>query len=215
MSQRTAAPHTSPSDEDVEQDEERQQMKEVNRAVEWRERLTPQMIMNGAMEWEHNGTDETEEGVEGSQVRVRGPSDRWPCLWWGRVCGGVCMVVCVWWYAGGVPLAPECSGQPVCAWPPWPLPRSVPEPEPWPCQSLRQQTSINTKTYYRASCCCDTRADTHSHTHSTHVSGYATLQSTNKSFLNSIFSQTLCGYVQSNNHLYAFSEAHILFHYRV
>lgn len=133
----------------------------------------------------------------------------------GGVCGGVCMVVCVWWYAGGVPLAPECSGQPVCAWPPWPLPRSVPEPEPWPCQSLRQQTSINTKTYYRASCCCDTRADTHSHTHSTHVSGYATLQSTNKSFLNSFFSQTLCGYVQSNNHLYAFSEAHILFHYRV
>lgn len=50
MSQRTAAPHTSPSDEDVEQDEERQQMKEVNRAVEWRERQTPQMIMNGAME---------------------------------------------------------------------------------------------------------------------------------------------------------------------
>lgn len=98
MSQRTAAPHTSPSDEDVEQDEERQQMKEVNRAVEWRERLTPQMIMNGAMEWEHNGTDETEEGVEGSQVRVRGPSDRWPCLWWGCVwwCvyGGVCVVVC-------------------------------------------------------------------------------------------------------------------------
>lgn len=102
----------------------------------------------------------------GSEVGDRGPSDRWQCV------------------CGGVPPAPDCSGRPVCVWPPWPLPHSVPEPEPWPCQSLTQQASINTKPYYRTWLLWHT----HTHTHIPHISGFATLHSRNKVFENSIFS---------------------------
>lgn len=69
-----------------------------------------------------------------------------------------------------VPPAPDCRGRLACAWPLWPLPHSVPEPEPWPCRSLRHKTCINKDLLQSGAATV-----THTHTHIPHVLGSATL----------------------------------------
>lgn len=48
-----------------------------------------------------------------------------------------------------VPPAAGCRGRPACAWPRWPLPRGVPEPEPCAGQSLRHTTHHEHRDYHR------------------------------------------------------------------
>lgn len=54
----------------------------------------------------------------------------WRVLYWKRTACTVC--ICV-------PPAQDCPGQLVCASPRWPLPLHVPEPERWPCRSLKNK----------------------------------------------------------------------------